>query len=92
METIRITTKNKKREEALHQRVHNLEERNKILEILLQRMVMSNEKMVREMEICQDTQNELFFKHNEMKMMINSIITELNDVITHLNNNILQEN
>ena len=50
----------------------------------------SKEKMVREIEICQDTQNELFFKHNEMKMMINSIITELNYVITHLNNK-LQE-
>ena len=86
METIRITTKTKKREEALHQRVHNLEERNKTLENVLQRMMMSEEKMAREIEICQDTQNELFFKHNEMKMMINSIITELNYVITHLNN------
>ena len=46
--------------------------------------------MAREIEICQDTENELFFKHNEMKMMINSIITELNYVITHLNNK-LQE-
>ena len=53
-------------------------------------MMTSKEKMVREIEICQDTQNELFFKHNEMKMMINSIITELNYVITHLNNK-LQE-
>ena len=49
-------------------------------------MIMSEEKMAREIEICQDTENELFFKHNEMKMIINSIITELNDVITSLNN------
>ena len=49
-------------------------------------MVMSKEKTDQEIQDCQDTQNELYFKHNEMKIMINSIITELNDVITILNN------
>ena len=46
--------------------------------------------MEHEIELCQDSQNELFYKHNEMKIMINSIITELNYVIATLNNK-LQE-
>ena len=86
IKTIRITAKNQKREEALHQRVHKLEEKNKRLENALQQMVMSKEKTDQEIQHCQDTQNELYFKHNEMKIMINSIITELNYVITILNN------
>ena len=90
IENIKITTKTKKREEGLNQRVNNLEERNKKLEKELQQMVMSKEKMEQEIELCQDTQNELFYKHNEMIMMINSIITELNYVIANLNNK-LQE-
>ena len=90
IENIKITTKTKKREEALNQRINNLEERNKKLEKELQQMVMSKEKMKQEIELCQDTQNELFYKHNEMIMMINSIITELNYVIANLNNK-LQE-
>ena len=86
IKTIQITVKNQKREEALHQRVHKLEEKNKRLENALQQMVMSKEKTDQEIQHCQDTQNELCFKHNEMKIMINTIITELNDVITILNN------
>ena len=90
IENIQITAKTKKREEALHQRVNYLEERNRKLENVLQRMTMSKEKMEHEIELCQDTHNELFYKHNEMKIMINSIITELNYVIATLNNK-LQE-
>ena len=91
IENIKITTKTKKREEALNQRINNLEEKNRKLEKEIQQMVMSKEKMEQEIEFCQDTHNELFYKHNEMVMMINSIITELNYVIANLNNK-LQEN
>ena len=54
-------------------------------------MVISKEKMDQEIELCQDTCNELFYKHNEMVIIINSIITELNYIIANLNNK-LQEN
>ena len=91
IENIKITTKTKKREEALNQRINNLEEKNRKLEKEIQQMVMSKEKMLQEIELCQDTHNELFYKHNGMVMMINSIITELNYVIANLNNK-LQEN
>ena len=91
IENIQITTKTKKTEEALHLQVNYLEERNRKLEKQIQQMVMSKEKMLQEIELCQDSQNELFYKHNEMKIMINSIITKLNYVIANLNNK-LQEN
>ena len=90
LENMKITTKTKKREEALNQRVNNLEERNKELEKEIQQLVVSKEKMAQEIEVCQDSQNELFYKHNEMKIVINCIITELNNIIAVLNNQ-LQE-
>ena len=41
---MQITAKTKKREEALHQRVDNLEERNKKLENAILQMMESKEK------------------------------------------------
>ena len=68
-----------------------MEERNRKLEKEIEQMVISKEKMDQEIELCQDTYNELFYKHNEMVIMINTIITELNYIIANLNNK-LQEN
>ena len=83
---MKITMKTKKREETLNQRVNAMEEKNKELTKEIERLAISKEKTEREIELYQDTNNELFFKHNEMVSIINTIITELNYVITSLNN------
>ena len=83
---MKITMETKKREETLNQRVNAMEEKNKELTKEIERLAISKEKTEREIELYQDTNNELLYKHNEMVSTINTIITELNYVITSLNN------
>ena len=70
----------------MHQRIDNLEEKNRKLENAVLQMMTCKEKTDKDISECQDNQNELFYKQNEMKIIINSIISEVNDVITNLNN------
>ena len=63
-----------------------LEERNKELTKQIERLTISNEKMEQELDLCQNTNNELMYKHYEMVSVINTIITELNYVINILSN------
>ena len=63
-----------------------LEERNKELTKQIERLTISNEKMEQELDLCQNTNNELMYKHHEMVSVINTIITELNYVINILSN------
>ena len=63
-----------------------MEEQNNELTKEIERLVISKEKSERELELWQDGNNELFYKHNEMVSKINDIIIELNYIITNLNN------
>ena len=76
IDTMKMTMKTKKREEALYLRVNELEDE-------IKHLTTSKEKTEREI---QETNNELTYKNNEMVCVINTIIAELNYVIAILNN------
>ena len=86
MENFKVTMKNKKREEKLHQRIVVLEEMVKELMKEFERMAIKQEKTEQKVELYKEQNNELSYNHNTMITTINTIIMELNDVISVLNN------
>ena len=86
MENFKVTMKNKKREEKLHQRICVLEEMNKEMMKEFERMSIKQEKTEQKVELYKEQNNELTYNHNTMITTINTIIIELNNVISVLNN------
>ena len=86
METFKVRSKNRKREEKLYQRVCLLEETNEKLLKEVKHMALKQEKAEERIELYKEQNNELIYNHNTMIATINTIIAELNDVISVLNN------
>ena len=91
METFKIARQNRKREEKLYERVCLLEETNKKLLEEIKHMALKQEKAEEKVEIYNEQNNELTYKHNMMITTINNIIAELNNIVFVLNNK-YQEN
>ena len=51
-----------------------------------ERMAITQEKTERELELCQEKNNEMMYNHGTMVTTINTMISELNYIITVLNN------
>ena len=86
IENLKVTMKNKQREEKLNQRMSVLEEKNNELMKEFERMSITQEKTERELELCQEKNNEMLYNHHTMVTTINTLISELNYVIFILNN------
>ena len=86
MEQLTLIMKNKKREERLHQRVSALEDQNEELVKEIKRMQLKHEETAREVELYNEHDLELCYKHNAMVATINMMITELNNIMSFLSN------
>ena len=86
LQNLLLIMDNKIKEEKLYLRISALEETNTMLLKELERMAQRQQKTEERIELSQEYNDKITYRHNEMVATINTIISELNNVISTLSN------